>query len=696
MTGFIQSVVHFAEAHAALVYAIAFIAAGLESIAVIGLIVPGSGILVALGALIPSGAVSLWWLCLFSILGALLGDGLSYWFGHRHRDRLRTIWPFDRHPGILAHGERFFAAHGGKSVFLSRFTAPVRGAVPLVAGMAGMAPRRFFAINVLSALGWAPAHILPGALIGAGLVLTHAVATRLVILVVVLLGVLWLAAKLASLSVRRGLPLLAAAERRLHRWAGEHDGWLARQLFALLDPSRGEGRVLALLGFILVAAVWTFFGVLEDVVSGDPLVRADTAVHNMLLGLRSQMADRVMIATTELGGAAVVGALVAAVLAWLVWRRAWHAAAYWVAAAAGSALIGLAIKAALHRVRPEPLYTGWEAFSFPSGHATAGAAIYGFLAVLLAREARPAWQVLSAAAAALMVVLIGFSRVYLGAHWFSDVVAGIAFGTAWMALLAIAFVCHDPPRLRSAPLAAIAIATVAVAGGIQISRRMPVDLERYAVRHEEKTMTPSYWWRDGWRKVPLRRVDMIGEREEPLVLQWAGKLADLRNRLTAAGWRLPVPWSLESSLNWIDPNANPLTRPVLPRLHDGRGPALTLIHADGSDARPAGRWVLRVWRSGSRLAAPAARATGLWVAAISLQRFDGPLAPFGIGTGKKQRPVPWSLLEPSLQSAARTIRRADPSGIQVMLAHEPALRTSSLNRWARNSPDFGPGGARPP
>ena len=673
MTDYIRAVVQFAEVHAGLVYVLAFMAASFESIAVVGLIVPGSGIIVALGALVPSGAVNFWWLSLWSILGALSGDGVSYWIGYYYRDRLRGVWPFTRHPAVLAHGERFFAKHGGKSVFLSRFVAPVRGGVPLVAGMAGMRPGRFFAVSALSAIGWAPAHILPGALIGAGLTLTSGIAARLLVLVVLLGGILWLAARLTVMALRRGKPLLVTAQQRLNGWAQRNDGWLARELLALLDPAHGEARVLALLGLILVAAAATFFGVLEDVITGDPLVRADTAIFHMLQGLRSEVADRVMVAITELGGGVVAAGVAIGILLWLAWRRAWHAAAYWTAAVGGAYLIGIVIKATLHRPRPAPIYTGWDAFSFPSSHAATSAAIYGFLAVLIARDAQPAWQAVTAAAAVLMVALVGISRLYLGVHWFSDVLGGVAFGTAWMALLGIAYVRHNPPRLSGTRLAAIAVVAMATVGAFQIMHRMPTDLQRYAVRPTERKMAADAWWRDGWRSVPLRRVDLAGEREEPLFLQWAGSLDVLRSDLIAAGWRAPTPWSAATALSWLSSPGDPLMLPVLPRLNDGRAPALTLIHAKGSDGRPAARWVLRLWNTDVRLTAPGGSVQPLWAAAITLERFHGRFAPLAVGFERSRVAIPWRLLEHALGAAQRAMRTDDKAGVKVMLAAEPAL-----------------------
>ncbi|WP_426130369.1 phosphatase PAP2 family protein [Pararhizobium sp. PWRC1-1] len=96
-----------------------------------------------------------------------------------------------------------------------------------------------------------------------------------------------------------------------------------------------------------------------------------------------------------------------------------------VVAVAGASALNTIIKLTLHRARPdELLYSGWSAFSFPSGHSTANMVLYGFLAFLIARDIRPAPQVLVGLFAAMLIFLIAFSRLYLGAHWFSDVVGG--------------------------------------------------------------------------------------------------------------------------------------------------------------------------------------------------------------------------------------------------------------------------------
>ena len=118
--------------------------------------------LIAAGALIKTGSLPLWPIMIGAVLGAVLGDTVSYWIGQRFGGRLAGIWPFTRNPDLLAGGMQFFHRHGGKSVFIGRFFGPVRAVIPLAAGIMRMSPRLFWMANVTSALVWAPMLLLAG------------------------------------------------------------------------------------------------------------------------------------------------------------------------------------------------------------------------------------------------------------------------------------------------------------------------------------------------------------------------------------------------------------------------------------------------------------------------------------------------------------------------------------------------------
>ena len=139
-----------------LVFAL-FATALIESLAIAGIIVPGVAMLFAFAGKtgIPLSEALIW-----AGLGAVAGDVLSFSIGRLLKGRLDAVWPLSRYPGLIAKGENFFRAHGGKSVIIGRFVGPIRPVIPMVAGALHMPWRTFITFNLLSAVGWALVYIL--------------------------------------------------------------------------------------------------------------------------------------------------------------------------------------------------------------------------------------------------------------------------------------------------------------------------------------------------------------------------------------------------------------------------------------------------------------------------------------------------------------------------------------------------------
>jgi membrane protein DedA with SNARE-associated domain len=165
----IHAFVVFLQHNVFLAVVIALLAAACESLVLIGAFIPGTALILALGAASGLGYLPLWPLILAATIGAILGDGLSYWIGHAHRDRIAAVWPFSSRPEILQAGESFFGRYGWAGIALARFLPGVRAIVPVVAGTSGMRPLPFYAANVGSAIVWAPVHLVPAALAGSGI-----------------------------------------------------------------------------------------------------------------------------------------------------------------------------------------------------------------------------------------------------------------------------------------------------------------------------------------------------------------------------------------------------------------------------------------------------------------------------------------------------------------------------------------------
>ena len=619
MESHLQSLIAYLSTHPALALGAIFGAALLEALAVVGTIVPGSSIVFAGGVLVGLKALDPWPAVACAVVGAILGDGVSYWLGHHYRERIRAMWPLRQHPRLLARGEAYFERNGGRSVFLGRFLGPIRAIVPVIAGMSAMPPANFYLMNVLSALGWAGAHMLPGILFGASLQLAGAVSSRLVILVGVLLAGLWLVAHLTRLTIHYGGPIVVWLRDRVVERARAGRGRVSRAVLSLFDPERRESGVLLVSAVVLIAAAWLFLGILEDVVNGDPLVRFDRSIYDALQAVRTAWGDSVMVAITELGSAYVMVPVIGIVALWLALTRRMRTLAYWVGAVVFASLSVLALKYAVGRVRPVNDYAAIDALSFPSGHAAVGMVVYGFLASLIGRG-KPGWQKgLIALTASVAILAVAFSRLYLGVHWFSDVAASLALGVAWISLLTIAYATHvrEPP-LRALPVSLLVMATVALSGGGYVEKNHAVDLERYAKPAASRSIGFDAWKAGAWLGVAAARSELAGRDEEPFRVQWVADASTVARVLGAAGWRVPPTWSSKATLLWLGPSTPIDALPVLPKFHHGEPAALTFVHPIDAHVRA----TVRLWRIADVIAQDTPVPQPLWVAMVTLERLD--------------------------------------------------------------------------
>jgi LPXTG-motif cell wall-anchored protein len=164
VTSYIDALIGFVSTHAWLAYLTLFLAALLEAVPVVGSVIPGSTIILALSALVPGGELKLQWVLLAAIAGALIGDGSAFWTGHRAQRDILDAWPLKNYPRLVSQSEAFFQKWGTWAVFFARFVPPIRAFVPVTAGALDMAPPRFFAVNIPAVGLWALAHVLPGVL----------------------------------------------------------------------------------------------------------------------------------------------------------------------------------------------------------------------------------------------------------------------------------------------------------------------------------------------------------------------------------------------------------------------------------------------------------------------------------------------------------------------------------------------------
>lgn len=173
-----EELLHNAFNHSAeLALLLLFLIVLAESTALVGLLIPGTVLMITMGTLIGTGKMDFWLACGVGFLAALMGDVLSYALGYRYRRKLHRLKLIREHRRLLLQARHVLRHHGPIGIFIGRFLGPTRPVLPMVAGMLSMPPKRFMPACVLACLLWSPTYFLPGILAGAayGLGETNAV-----------------------------------------------------------------------------------------------------------------------------------------------------------------------------------------------------------------------------------------------------------------------------------------------------------------------------------------------------------------------------------------------------------------------------------------------------------------------------------------------------------------------------------------
>jgi undecaprenyl-diphosphatase len=229
-----------------------------------------------------------------------------------------------------------------------------------------------------------------------------------------------------------GIRSSPAVERFVQRHPGM-TGFIGRRF----SPDVYLGLHLTVGLFASILFIWIFGSITEEVLEYDTLVTVDHWITEHVSSIRSPPADRAMIVVTQFGGRSVLplGTMVTAGL-FLAMRRYILAAGFFIANAGGYLLVVI-LKMTIQRERPFAEYTHLEVagFSYPSGHAMMAVIFYGMLAYFLTRTVQSRrLRIFIVCIAALVITMIGFSRIYLGVHYISDVAAGFAGGLFWLSV----------------------------------------------------------------------------------------------------------------------------------------------------------------------------------------------------------------------------------------------------------------------
>ena len=437
MNEFLQTVLEWSNSSPYWLGAAIFITAFLECLALVGIVLPGVVLMFGLAVIAGSSSLGLPSVLILAWLGGLSGDFLSYALGYRLQNKVPKLPLLRTHPQWIASAEIHFERYGALSLLLGRFIGPLRPILPLVAGMLSMPFARFSMVSIIAAAGWAVAYTLPGWMVGAAFELNPPQGFWL--------QAAWVA---GCLSVCAGLAIFVCLR-----------GW---RISSLVSATLSGIALLALM------LNWQHLSVF------------DNYLHNLSQLIRTPWLDHTMVVITRLGDFSTQFIASFILCALLLLFRRFQALLFAGSTLATAAVSNYFLKHFFERARPSVLLEPLQNFSFPSGHSASGFAFFLVLGVLASRQQPQRWRVIWLLTALIPAVSIAFSRVYLTAHWPTDILAGGLLASMICSISLMLMQIRQPITALSKKYWQIIIPTLALALAALLSWNLPAALHMYA------------------------------------------------------------------------------------------------------------------------------------------------------------------------------------------------------------------------
>jgi len=539
-------------------YFIVLVISFLESIAFVGAIVPGTTIIIFSGLLASQGYLNIFDLIVLAAIGSILGDYLSYYFGtkgtkfFKHENKFLKL-------AHLEQGKKFFALHGNKSILLARFVGATRAVIPFVAGLTRMDRKSFLKWTILSSFLWAPASVFLGYFFG-GVIQSIGIERWLTRASVVII-VIGLFVFLIWILVKKSKPFFAFLDSvffsildgiledpEVRRFINKHStffGFLKKRFL----KDQFSGRTLTILAVVFAYASFSLAVVTQGVLTVGAIISEDLRFENLLIIFRDPELTRFFFWITVLGRWQIVlvfGAIMS-ILLWAWNKRSYIAPLY--ITVAGSLATGFIAKAMIHRIRPGAAMYLENSFSFPSGHAVTAAAFYGFIIYILYKNHHGWKRKTNVLFWGLLVIFgIGFSRLYLGVHFLSDVWGGYYLGLLWLVIgigISEWFIMRERTvqKLAFVPIKRIKLASrVLVFSGVFFYASFAYQYHPIAVQAElapQEIIVGSVNDVFDNYKLPRSTETLVGNQQEPInIVIVAGSDQELIDAMQKAGWAL--------------------------------------------------------------------------------------------------------------------------------------------------------------
>lgn len=614
MLQYLQPVINYIHQNPGVGALIAFIVALAESLPLIGTIIPGSVTMTAIGTLIGTGLLPGLSTLAWASFGAFVGDTIGFSSGYLFTEKIRNIWPFKKYPHWLELSENFFKKHGGKSIIFGRFVGPARSTVPLVAGLLKVGWWRFIFAAIPSAIMWAILYMVPGIIIGAlAMELPPHIATEFIVIGLIVIVLLWLVF-----------------------WAIQYFfSQLAYFINILIDkfwdvlirhkPSRPFIRLIAIKGkptdhYQLMLALLSFLSsllflfIFYSVIENGWLTGINRPIFSLLQSLHTQHIYTFFIFVTLLGStftmffAGVLASLCLAIV------RQWRAAIHFFILDVLMLCAIAFFKFIYFNPRPEGFQYVAPSSSFPSGHTGMSFVILSALAYFSGKLTKHKYKWIPYTTASVLILLVAISRLYLGAHWLTDILGSITLGFALLFVVIINYrrrAGKQFQKINKAYWFVVVLLSLTIPWAARIYKNYQFAQYSYQPVFPIVTLTMQDWWNQPTKYIPLYRRNRFGTPIQPFNLEWAAPLTQIQSDLQKQGWTLVDPkYSVKGTLKRFM-NKNVYRLPLFPWLYNHKPPRLIMVKTNSGKKRII---EIRLWRASAKFKN---NALPLWVGTIN-------------------------------------------------------------------------------